>query len=116
MLILEERTNGRSKNAVASADKLASIEDTLAELSEQLAAKTGEGEGDGSNGAVKFKRAIKGVKEEIKDMSIRSGLLQTELWTLKKQDHATKRKSAAAKKKSRHRRKNKAEQEDDAST
>lgn len=116
MILLEERSSGVSKNAVATADKLAVIEDSLNELTEQLTAKTGEGEGDGSSVAVKFKRAIKGVKEEIKDMTIRLGLLQAELLALKKQDYATKRKSAVAKKKAKHRRKNKLEQGDDNST
>ncbi|CAE7718705.1 ift57 [Symbiodinium microadriaticum] len=102
---LEERSSSGSKKTIAGSEKLAEIQDTLNELTDQLEAKTGDGgDGDGSSAAVKLKRAIKSIKEEVREMSLRTAMLQTEILAVKKMDINMKRKSASRKQKARSRR------------
>ena len=101
---LEERSSSKSKRSVAISEELAEIQDAVNEVARQLEMKTGEGgDGDGSGAAVRLKRAIKSIKEEVREMSLRTAMLQTEILAQKKRDIMSKRKNATLTRKGRSR-------------
>mmetsp|Transcript_23171 Transcript_23171/g.33972 ORF Transcript_23171/g.33972 Transcript_23171/m.33972 type:complete len:1021 (-) Transcript_23171:170-3232(-) len=105
---LEDRISEISKHIAASSDKLAEAQEALTEVNERLNLKTGEnGDGDGGGMLVNLKRAIKTIKEENKEMTIRTGLIHSELMTIRKSDVSLRRRQTAKKsKKSRYSKKN----------
>ena len=101
---LEERSSNVSKQMLASSEQLAEIQDAVNEMTMQLEAKTGEGgDGHGSGAAVKLRRAIKCVKEEVREMSLRTAMLQAEILALRKIDVLSQRKKDIQKRKGRNR-------------
>ena len=95
------------KSTASNSDKLAVIQESINELTEQIDAKTGEDGEDGTSGMVRLKRGIKAIKEDIRHMGIRSSMLQNEIWALKQADVAARRKKAVDMGKSRSRKKEK---------
>jgi hypothetical protein len=83
----EAKLSDGSKKVASRSEKLAEVEELLITAMEELSSKTGgeDGEeGGGKSAILNLKRAIKGLREEGKEMSMRCGLLQCELISVQK--------------------------------
>lgn len=66
-------------------NRLGEIQETLQEATDELVMKTGETDsGDGNTTLINLKRAIKSLKEESRDLHLRTGLLYSELLNIRK--------------------------------
>jgi hypothetical protein len=94
MKVLEGRLESCTKNVTSNSNRLSEVQDLLQEAVEELETKTGEGgDNEGGNSMVmNLKRAIKSLKEESRDLHLRSSLVQTELLGIRKTITTEKRK------------------------
>lgn len=85
MIELENRQRECTKSVSMYSNRLGEIQDILQETLEQLALKTGETDsGDGNSTVINLKRAIKSLKEESRDLHLRTGLLHSEILDIRK--------------------------------
>lgn len=82
------------RNTSALTDRLAEVQEQVEEALARLAEKTGQGDGDedGGGAVMNLRRAIKRIKGETVDMELQTAMLQTRLWTCRKEQVALSRK------------------------
>ncbi len=102
MDLLESRSGSGGKNTSSLTDKLADIQEQVQDVVAKLAEKTGGDNADEGGGTImNIKRAIKRIKEEAKDMQMKTAMIQQQLMNCRKEQMALnlKRKKHGRKKK-----------------
>jgi hypothetical protein len=83
--VLEESQKEYTKSVSANSNRLGEIQDNLQEALDELASKTGDdASGEGNSALLKLKQAIKSLKDENRDLHLRTGLLHNEILNIRK--------------------------------
>jgi hypothetical protein len=88
------------KNSIIISDRLAEVQEQVDDMTRKLAEKTGETDEDGGGTIMNLKRAIKRIKEEVKEMHMTSAMVQQQVMSCRvEQASATRKKKMSSKKK-----------------
>ena len=74
------------KNSIIISDRLAEVQEQVDDMTRKLAEKTGETDEDGGGTIMNLKRAIKRIKEEVKEIEARTEIKRAELKPLKREN------------------------------
>ena len=96
---LEEKATVGGKNIAKLTDKLAEAQEIAQEMASKLSERTEQTDDSGNSTLLNLKRAMQRIKEESKDMQIRTAIVQQQLMLHLKQQAATARKKHNLKKK-----------------